>query len=115
MHFFDDRIRIAKYLYLLEAVLGVLAIAGAALYGAALSTRNFWPAFLPIFALCSVLWTLFCFGVYKGLTSDPLIFKIFFWGNVVFNVFVFPVGTAISGVSIWLWRELRAERISTSP
>jgi len=105
--FLNNRSKVAQSIFSLDAVLGILSIGGAALYGAAYSSGKAWPAFLAIFVPCAVLWALFCYGAYRGLTSDNIILKFVFWLYVVGNVFVFPVGTAIAGVSIWLWRDLR--------
>lgn len=107
----NNRIRVAKFVFSLDAVLGILSVGGAALYGAAFSSGKVWPAFLAVFVPCSVLWALFCYGAYKGLTSEKAVLKFVFWSNVVGNVFGFPVGTAIAGVSIWLWRDLRKQNI----
>lgn len=109
--FLSDRIKVAKFVFSLDALLGILSIGGAALYGAAYSSGNVWLAFLPIFVPFSVLWALFCYGAYRGLTSDNVILKSVFWLNVVGNAFGFPVGTAIAGVCIWLWRDLRKPTI----
>jgi hypothetical protein len=102
---------LAKLVFSLDAVLGILSIGGAALYGASFSSANVWTAFLVIFVPLAVLWASFCYGAYKGLTSEKTVLKIVFWAYVVGNVFGFPVGTAIAGVSIWLWRDLRRQNI----
>ena len=65
----NDRVRLAKYLFFLDAVLGILSIGGAALYGSAYSSKSVWVAFFPVFVPFSTLWALFCYGAYKGLTS----------------------------------------------
>jgi hypothetical protein len=67
-----SRSKVAKLVFSLDAVLGILSIGGAALYGAALSSGKGWTAFAVV---------------------------------------GFPVGTAIAGVSIWLWRDLRKQDI----
>jgi hypothetical protein len=103
----NDPIRLAQVVFALDAVLGILAIGGAALFGAAYSSGSVWTSFLSVFVPLSALWTLFCYLAYKGLTSDNLVLKAVFWLNVVGNAIGFPVGTAIAGASIWLWRELR--------
>ena len=105
----NNRVRVAKFVFSLDAVLGILSIGGAALYGAAVTSGNAWVTFLAIFVPFSVLWSSFCYWAYKGLTSEKPILKFVFWSNVVGNVFGFPVGTAIAGVSIWLWRDLRKQ------
>ena len=99
--------RLAKLLFALDAILGVASIGGAALYGATYASGNVWVAFFKVFIPASVLWALFCYGAYKGLTSGNLALKILFWLFVVGHAPAFPVGTAISGACIWLWRELR--------
>ncbi len=102
----NDRVRLAKYLFFLDAVVGILGIGGAALYGAAYSSKSAWVAFFPVFIPFSALWALFCYGAYKGLTSPNAFGKVVFWLFVVGHVPAFPVGTAISGACIWLWRGL---------
>jgi hypothetical protein len=109
----NSRIKVAKFVFSLDAVLGILSIGGAALYGAALTSGNAWTTFVAIFVPFAVLWATFCYWAYKGLTSEKAILKFVFWSNVVGNAFGFPVGTAIAGVSIWLWRDLRKQ--STHP
>src|SRR5262252_720972 len=98
---------LSKFTFTLDAILGILSVGGAALYGAALTSGNPWVAFFAVFVPCSALWALFCYGAYKGLTSENAALEVVFWLYVVGNFFVFPVGTVIAGVSIWLWRELR--------
>ena len=106
-----DRITVAKLTFSLDAVLGILGAGGAALYGAAYSSGNVWTTFLTIFVPSAMLWPLFCYSAYKGLTSQHVVLKVVFWLFVVLHVFPFPVGTAIAGVSIWLWRDLRKPTI----
>jgi hypothetical protein len=110
-HFMNSRIGIAKFIFSLDAVLGVLSVGGAALYIAALSSWKMWAAFLATFVPFSALWLLFCYAAYKGLTSEKVVLKFVFWTYVVANLFVFPVGTVISGASVWLWRDLRKQNI----
>lgn len=98
-------------MFTLDAVLGILSIGGAALYGTVYASGNAWLAFAAIFVPFSTLWLAFCYGAYKGLTSEKTVLKIVFWSNVVGNAFGFPVGTAIAGVAIWLWRDLRKQDI----
>lgn len=99
-----DRIRLAKYLFSLDAVLGILSIGGASLYGAAYSSKSVWAASLPVFLPLSALWALFCYGAYRGLTSPNVFTNLVFWLFVVGHVFAFPIGTATSAACIWLWR-----------
>ena len=107
----ENRIKVAKFVFSLDGLLGVLSIGGAALYGATFKSGNVWMAFLPIFVPFSLLWALFCYSAYKGLTSENAVLKFVFWANVAGNKFASPVGTAIAGVSIWLWRDLRKQNI----
>lgn len=106
-----DRSRVAKFVFSLDAFLGILSIGGAALYTATYSSGNVWTTSLAIFVPFSVLWALFCYWAYQGLTSEKVVLKCVFWSHVVGNAFGFPVGTAIAGVSIWLWRDLRKQTI----
>jgi hypothetical protein len=107
----DNPIRVAKFVFSLDAVLGILSVGGAALYGATWTSGNYWTAFFASFVPFAVLWALFCYWAYKGLTSEKAVLKFVFWSYVVGNVFGFPVGTSIAGVSIWLWRDLRKQNI----
>lgn len=102
-----NHIKVAKLVFCMDAVLGVFAIGGAALYGATYSSENAWIAFFSVFVPFTLLWLLFCYGAYKGLTSQKAILKFVFWLYVAGHFFGFPVGTAVAGVSIWLWRNLR--------
>jgi hypothetical protein len=99
-------VRLAKYLFLIDAVLGIVSIGGAALYGAAYSSKSLSVAFLPVFVPFSALWALFCYGAYKGLVGPNAFSKVLFWLFVIGHIVAFPVGTAIAGACIWLWREL---------
>lgn len=103
----NHRIRVAKLVFSLDAVLGNLSVGGAALYGAAFTSGNPWTAFLAIFVPFATLWSMFCYWAYRGLTSEKAVLKFVFWSYVVVNALGFPVGTAIAGVSIWLWRDSR--------
>ena len=102
-----NRLLVTRLVFFLGAAVGILSIGGAALYGATFSSANVWQAFLTTFVPCAALWALFCYAAYQGFSSRNPILKCVFWLYVVFNVFVFPVGTAIAGVSVWLWRERR--------
>ena len=106
-----DRLTAAKLVFSLDAVLGILSAGGGALYAAALSSGNVWAAFLAIFVPSAMLWSLFCYLAYRGLTGENVALRVLFWSHVVGHVFVFPIGTAIAGASIWLWRELRKQGI----
>jgi len=56
-----DRIRVAKFIFSLDAVLGILSVGGAALYGAAYASGNMWTTFFAIFVPFAVLWALICY------------------------------------------------------
>jgi hypothetical protein len=104
-----SRVRVATFVFSLDAILGIVSIGGAALYLAAFTSGNAWTTFVAIFVPFAVLWSSFCYWAYKGLTSEKTVLKFVFWSYVVMNLFGFPVGTAIAGVSIWLWRDLRRQ------
>lgn len=104
----NNRIRLARFTFSLGAILGILGIGAAWIYGVSYSRQpDFLPTFFSIFLPLAALWSLFCYGAYRGLTSRKSILKFVFWFFVVFHFFCFPVGTAISGVSVWLWRDLK--------
>lgn len=109
------RIRVAKVVFALDGALGLLAVGGAALFGVAYSSGDPWAAFFAVFVPFGLLWILFCYLAYQGLTGGNVILNIVFWLFVAGNVFGFPVGTAIAGVCIWLWRELRKRPIGPTP
>jgi hypothetical protein len=101
--------RVAKVVFSIGAVLGILAVGAACLFGAAYNRHApLLPIVLNIFLPFSVLWSVFSYCAYRGLTSTNVLLKLAFWLFVALNVFGFPVGTAIAGVAIWLWRDLRA-------
>jgi hypothetical protein len=108
--FFENRARLAKLLFSLDAVLGIASIGGASLYGAAYSAGNVWVAFFTTFIPLGLLWALFCYGAYKGLASENVLLRILFWSFVVGHAIAFPVGTAIAGAAVWLWRERKVGR-----
>ena len=108
----NNRIRVAQFMFSLDAVLGILAVGAACLYGAAYNRHaGLLTIFLTIFVPLAVLWSSFCYCAYKGLTSENAVLKFLFWFYVVCNALGFPIGTAIAGVSIWLWRDLRKQDI----
>lgn len=107
MRFLEDRLRVAQVLFGFDAVTGSFSVAAGALYGAALASGNPWTAFLTTFVPVALLWCLICYCAYRGLTRGNAIFQLVFWLFVLGHVFAFPVGTAIAGLCIWLWRELR--------
>lgn len=103
-----DRVRVAKVMFSLDAVLGILTVGAACLFAAAYNRHApVLPLILTVFVPLALLWSSICYGAYKGLTSEIAALKFVFWLYVVVNAIGFPVGTAIAGVSIWLWRELK--------
>ena len=101
----NDRTRLARYLFSLDAVLGVLAIGVAAFSATAYSSGSIAEAFFPPFLSITLVWLLFCYGAHKGLTNLNAFGKLVFWLFVIGHFFVFPIGTLFSGVFIWLWSE----------
>lgn len=95
--------------------MGIMSVGAGALYNAALTSGNVWVAFFVIFVPFGGMWALICYWAYKGLTSEKAVLRFVFWSYVVANVFVFPVGTAIAGVALWLWRDLRKQKIRPPP
>ncbi|MSR11406.1 MAG: hypothetical protein EXR84_06340 [Gammaproteobacteria bacterium] len=105
-----ERVRVAQAVFSLNAVLGILTIGGAALYAAAFTSENAWTAFFVTLVPFLVLWALFCYGAYKGLTSANTILKFVLWSYIAWNVFTFPAGTIIAGVTFWLWWDIHKRR-----
>ena len=97
----DHRSGVAKTLFALDALLGILSIGGAVLYGATYASGNVWTKALATFVPAALLWGAFCYGAYRGLTSENILLKGLFWIFVTGNFFGFPVGTAIAALSIW--------------
>lgn len=99
----NNRILLARFLFTLDAVLGILVVGAACLFGAAYNRHaDEWMIFLTNFLPLSLVWSLLCYYAYKGLTSENVVLKSVFWFYVFCNVFIFPIGTAIAGASIWL-------------
>src|SRR5690606_27769975 len=94
------RVGIARAVLSLDAVLGILAIGVACLYGAAYQTCPALPIVFAIFLPTSALWFAFCYLTYKGLANDRVILQAVFWLNVLCNTVVFPVGTGIAAVCV---------------
>ena len=109
-----NRIKVAQFTFFIGTFVGVLSADGGALTAAAFSAAQglqFWIKSLVLFVPISILWSSFCYLAYKGFTSNKIILKFIFWLYVVFNVFIFPIGTVIAGVSVWLWRDSRIQNI----
>ena len=108
-----NRITVAQIVFSLDAVLGILTVAAACLFAAAYNRHApVLPLVLTVFLPLALLWSSICYGAYKGLTSEKAVLKFVFWLYVVVNAIGFPVGTAIAGVSIWLWRDLKTSALS---
>jgi hypothetical protein len=106
----NTRLRLARFMFALDALLGVLAVGDACLCGAAHARHaDLWPIFISVFVPLSLLWSLSCYLAYHGLTGRNAVLAFIFWIHVVLNVFAFPIGTAIAGTSVWLWRESRKQ------
>lgn len=108
-----SRSKLAQMLFSIDAVLGVGVIGAAALFGAAYSPDDSWRPFLVVFIPGSLVWLTICYLAFRGLTSPNLFLRFVFWAYVVCNLPLFPVGTALAVISIWLWRELRPQDAST--
>lgn len=108
----NDRIRVARLVLSLDAVLGILVVGAACLFGVSYNRHaSVLATFVTIFVPLSVLWSSLCYGAYRGLTSDKVVLQFVFWLVVVCNVPSFPIGTGIAGVLIWLWRDSRKQGI----
>ncbi len=106
----NHRIALARFTFSLDAVLGMLVVGIACLFGAAYNRHaDVWTMMLTVFVPLSAVWALLCYGAYRGLTSGNVVLRFVFWFFVVCNAITFPIGTAIAGVSIWLWRDFRAQ------
>lgn len=111
MNLLNDRLRLGRFLFGADAVLGVGTIAAASLYGAALSSGSEKIGFAGTFVPLAATWVLFCRLAYAGLTSERLVLQCLFWVHVVGHFFALPVGTLIAGASVWIWRDLRHQRL----
>lgn len=105
-----ERSRIVLFAYSAGAILGLAGIVQGALFAAVSTSGSPWMAFLATVVIGGALWAGFTFGAYEGLTSPRLWLKFVFWLYVTFNIFAFPVGTAVSAALIWSWRTERLGR-----
>jgi hypothetical protein len=99
----SDRARVAKVVFSLGALIGTLGVGAGSLGGATYSSGNVWATAAAFFVPIAALWLAFCYGAHRGLASSRVLLRLLFWLFVLAHVFVFPVGTAISGVCVWLW------------
>lgn len=93
----------------LGAVLGMVGVVQGALFAAATAPGRPWLGFFVVLLLGGSLWLCFTYGAYKGFSTSNALLKGVFWLFVVFHIFVFPIGTAIAGGLIWLWRGKQQE------
>ena len=115
-----NKLRAAKILLIINAIIGVAGSAGIAIYMAAFAYDSgpnhvgamitFTVVFFPI----AILWSLFCYGAYKGIITDRIFPKFIFWLFVVFSVAGFPIGTITSFILIYLWYTLKNEGVSNA-
>jgi hypothetical protein len=108
---FKFKINIAKRLFILIAIAGVVFSAGTGLLcfvfaGVAASKPFVWIISSAISVTLSAFWLLFSYGAYKGLNSNRLYLKIVFWLFVIVNIVFFPIGTIFAISLIYLWREV---------
>jgi hypothetical protein len=118
-----NKIQIAKYLFIANAVLvsvGYGALAGLIAFvyasGPGPHLKEAIIAFSIVFFTLSIFWSLFCYGAYKGIKSDKLYFKIIFWLFVVCStvLVVFPVGAIFAAALIYLWHSIKKEAIANA-
>lgn len=102
-----DRVWLARVLFSIDAVLGILVAGAAALSGAAWTSANPRQVFVAILIPLAIIWIAVCYGAYKGVTTRRPVLLAVFWVCVIVNLPTFPIGTAIAGASVWLWRELK--------
>ncbi len=98
------RARLTLLAFSVGAILAAVAIVEGALFAAVNTTGAPWLVFLLTVIVIGSIWAAFTYGAYKGLSSSRVTLQAVFWLYVVFHVFVFPIGTAVSALLIWLWR-----------
>lgn len=105
----------AQLFFALDALLGVVVIGAAALFGAAWAPKgSAGLAFAKVFLPLAATWLVFSYGAYRGLTSSHAALKVVFWANLAVIAFIFPVGTALAAWAVWLWRDQR-DKAAASP
>jgi hypothetical protein len=118
-----NKIQIAKYLFIANAVLvsvGYGALAGLVAFvydsGPGPHLKEAIIAFSIVFFTLSIFWSLFCYGAYKGIKSNKLYLKIIFWLFVMCNIVLvaFPVGTMFAVALIYLWRSIKKEETTNA-
>jgi len=114
-----NKLKLAKVLFIVNAILiGVLGGALLGMYGAIFASEG-GPdlkqeilAFAVFFFPLSILWSLFCYGAYKGLQSSNIALQVIFWLFIAWNLFAFPIGTIFSLVIIYIWYTQNKEQTS---
>lgn len=97
------RARLVLLAFSIGAVLAIVAIVEGALFAAANATGSPWLVSVLTVIVVGSIWAAFIYGAYRGLSSSRISLRAMFWMYVVFHVFVFPIGTAVSALLIWLW------------
>ena len=115
------KLKLAKVLFIVNAMM--IGVLGGALLGiyAAIFMYDSGPhpkeavmAFSAFFFPISILWSLFCYGAYKGLQSHRTSLQVIFWLFIIWNLFGFPIGTAFSGAIFYIWYTLDKEQKDTA-
>ena len=112
----QGKLKIARIAYLANMLLGA-ASAGFIAYLAVSFPNGKWPEsddaisiFSIIFITITLLWAIFSYGAYKGLTSNNIALKIIFWVHTIWNLVTFPIGTAIAAICIYIWSDLKSTK-----
>ncbi|SDU03185.1 hypothetical protein SAMN05216296_1376 [Pseudomonas pohangensis] len=108
-----DKLKIAIIAYSTNMLLAALSIGFIGYSIAKPFPRGDIGLHLLIFIAVLLLWAIFSYYAYKGLTSDNLLLKIIFWTHTLWNLLLgFPFGTAIALAFIYLWIELKKQKTS---
>ena len=113
VHMNLTKLQIAKYLFIANAIFvsvgyGLLAALAAIAYspGPGPHIKAALTAFAVVFVILAIFWSLFCYGAYKGMTSERTSFKVIFWVFVICSMLSFPIGTAFAVALIYLRRAI---------
>lgn len=96
--------QILRLTFAFGALLGMVGVVEGALFAGATTSGSPALAMLLVLALGGGAWCAFTYGAYRGLSSSRATSATVFWLYVAFNTFVFPFGTAMAAVLVWLWR-----------
>lgn len=102
MKFFQDKIKLAILVYVIDAALGIAMIGGAALYGAAYASHDAWAVFFATFIPIAAIWGGFCFAGFKAFRGDKWFHRYIFWIHALCTVLIIPIGFVFAGAAIWL-------------